>query len=195
MVFLIELREQCSQCVAAFGELEEIVKYPPPQDQEGRRSWNRKVWLRVHALLSTSSNVSHIIWPNPLKRRGSVATEKSLKRGRELQAFLRIKDDNPLIARQVRNAFEHIDEQLDDWLPTVPEDIPLGWAISTYPPEDEPEDTKNAFRYVQVNSMDLRVAGATCNLEEIVQWIEGIIQRIPDEAQMIYRKHGEPETN
>jgi hypothetical protein len=192
MVFLIELREQCSQCVTAFAELEAVVKYPPPSGLEGRRYWNRRIWLRVHALLSASSNVSRILWPNPY-RRGAEAAKKSVSRGRELRTFLGIKEDNPLVARKVRNAFEHIDERLDDWMPTVPKLIPLGWVVSAYGREDEPAEAKDAFRYINVNSMDLRVAGKTCNVEEIVRSVELILDHIPVQAQMIYRKHGEPE--
>ncbi len=190
-VFMVELREQSAQIATAFMAFVSAGKDPPPIDDKGKRQWNQRIWLLVHALLSAASNISHILWPNPDKGRGPEAVSRSVRRGRELRLILGIKGENPMISRRVRNAFEHIDERLDDWLPTVPELIPFGWAVSTYNSEDEPEEAKNALRYLNIQSMNLRVAGENCNVEELVSWIASIERRIPLEAQMVLRKHEE----
>ncbi len=188
---MVELREQSAQIATAFMAFVSAEKDPPPIDDIGKRQWNQRIWLLVHALLSAASNISHILWPNPDKGRGLEAVSRSVRRGRELRLILGIRGENPMISRRVRNAFEHIDKRLDDWLPTVPELIPFGWAVSTYDPEDEPEQAKNALRYFNIQSMNLRVAGENCNLEELVSWIASIGSRIPLEAQMVLRKHEE----
>lgn len=189
-VFLVELREQCFLCMTAFAELRMIISNPPPSDEEGKRVYHSGVWLRVQAILSAGSNVSHILWPAPRAKAGSESYKRSRKRGLVLRTFLGISGRNPLIARKVRNAIEHVDERLDDWLPTVTEPIPLGWVISSLKQQEEAPDTKNAFRYLQVNSKELRVAGDRCNLDTIVRLVEVIEGRILDEAQVDFRKYG-----
>ncbi|MDG7000994.1 MAG: hypothetical protein JRN15_18015 [Nitrososphaerota archaeon] len=191
IVFMIELREQCALCVTALSELEVLVKRPPPDDDEGRRLWNRRIWIRVHALLSASSNVTHILWPKPIGIKNDRLGKTSIQRGKRLRKFIGIQETNPLVVRKVRNSFEHIDERLDEWLPTTSEDIPLGWAVSAYDPENEPPEGKSAFRYINVNSMDLRISGETCNLDEVVRWVQSIDDLVPTQARMFF--HGDRE--
>jgi len=187
-VELVELAEQCQLCMLAFAELEQFARKIPPISDEDWRNWNRMVWSKVQAVLAASSAISRLLWPNPDSARGADAVARTVQRGRMLRGYLSLGSTPPLYHRDVRNAFEHVDERLDDWVPAFPGDIPLGWAISTLPPEEEDSRGKDAFRYVNLRTMDVRVAGARCNLERLADMAGKIRARIPLDTGVIFEK-------
>lgn len=62
-------------------------------------------WYSVQAFLVAVANVSKILWP-----------VKATERGERLRKMLSIADTHPFKSRGMRNAFEHSDERLDEWL-------------------------------------------------------------------------------
>ncbi|MCI4330254.1 MAG: hypothetical protein L3K19_00185 [Thermoplasmata archaeon] len=188
-VLLVELTEQCHLCMLAFAELERFAKRVPPASDDGRRDWNRMTWSRVQAVLSASSAISHLLWPNPSPGRDATSRERTKLRGKALRQHLGIRGEPPIYQRAVRNAFEHVDERLDDWVPTVLEAIPLGWCIACCPLEEEDLSmTKDAFRYVNLYTMDVRVAGETCNLENLADYAAWVRARIPLETGVVLKR-------
>ena len=154
-VFLVELREQCRTFMTAHSEIMDMISKVPPSDKEEKRIFSVKIWSRIQACLASCSIISKILWKGEYNRKGLI-------RSRELRQILKLPEKNPFPIH-VRNAFEHIDERLSNWLPTQSDDIPWGWSLSAFKKEEEPKDSSQAFRYFQINTLELRVANSTCN--------------------------------
>ncbi len=185
--YLIELREQCALSLTAFAELRALVQHLPPVDDESRRIWNRRVWLRIHAMLSASSTVARLLWPNPQGAQRKDA-EATLARGARLRKFLKLAQGPPESARRARNAFAHVDEQLDSWLREGQEGARLGWVLSSLDKKEEPSFAASAFRYYNINLRELRIGSEVCDLGDLVSWVESVDDTLPHEAQMVYQR-------
>ncbi|HEV2519368.1 MAG TPA: hypothetical protein VGX00_01940 [Thermoplasmata archaeon] len=194
--FMIELREQCAQALTAFAELRGLIGQDPPLDDEGRRFWNRRVWLRIHGVLAAGTAVSNILWPNPANSQGGKVANRALGRATALRVALSIEGSPPRAAIRARNAFAHVDERLDEWLEGSPRELPMGWVISSLDEFDEPSWGRNAFRYYHANRRELRIGRESCSLTELVSWIESIDDHLPHEATMVFKRYdggGPPE--
>ncbi len=179
-VCLVELREQCRTFMTAYSEIMEMISKGPPTDTEGKRIFSAKIWSRIQASLASCSIISKLLWKN-------TSDEKRLMLSREMIQILELPRKNPLPV-PVRNAFEHIDEQIIDWLPKQSESIPWGWCISAFPEEEEPRDSSQALRYFHIGTLELRVADSSCNLREVMKQVQNIEKRIPTEAQIFFEK-------
>jgi hypothetical protein len=184
LVLLIELREQCRVALTSYSELMEVISRPPSEDPDDQRAYNARVWSRIQATLASCSIISKILWPNVSKRKDR-SDESVVHRGRELRQFIKLRGPSPFPIA-VRNAFEHIDERLIEWLPNQGTEVPWGWSLSPYVNEEEPKDSRRAFRYFNLNTKELRVADARCNLREVVEHVRRIIDLIPTEAQVTF---------
>jgi N-acetylglutamate synthase-like GNAT family acetyltransferase len=184
LVLLIELREQCRVALTSHSELMELLSRPPSEDPDDQRGYSARVWSRIQATLASCSIISKILWPNVSKRR-DLSDEPVVHRGRELRQFIKLRGPSPFPIA-VRNAFEHIDERLIEWLPNQGNDVPWGWSLSPYVNEEEPVDSSKAFRYFNLNTKELRVANARCNLKEIVEHVRRIVDLIPAKAQVTF---------
>jgi hypothetical protein len=84
------------------------------QEVERSRSWKALRQADPEAVLNEIQNiivqgaaVSRYFWP---------VRDKYAPRGAELRGIYRIQDDSPLRSRELRNAIEHFDERLDEYL-------------------------------------------------------------------------------
>lgn len=84
------------------------------QQVEQERSWNplyrtdpEAVLNEIQNILVQGAAVSRYFWP---------AREKYAARGAELRDTYKIQDNSPLRSRDLRNAIEHFDERLDEYL-------------------------------------------------------------------------------
>lgn len=68
------------------------------------------VWYSVQSLLVAVGNTSKLLWPS---KSGDAL------RGIELRRVLELEDDSPLQSKRFRNHFEHFDERLDEWGPSL----------------------------------------------------------------------------
>lgn len=180
MVFMVEVGEQCRAFMTAYSEVSELIAQGPPGSVEERRIFSRRIWSRLQACLASCSIIYKILWPSQLN-------EKALIRSRGIKQFIDLYEKNPF-PRQVRNSFEHVDERLSDWLITQSDDIPWGWCLSSFDKEEEPRDSSQAFRYFHIDTFDLRVADSSCNLREVMEHVHNILEKLPSEAQINFRK-------
>jgi len=180
MVFLVEVGEQCRAFMTAYSEVTELIAQGPPRNDEERGIFSRRIWSRLQACLASCSIIYKILWPSQLN-------EKALIRSRGIKQFLELYDKNQF-PRHVRNSFEHVDERLSDWLLTQSDEIPWGWCLSSFDKEEEPTDSSQAFRYFHLGTFDLRVADSSCNLREVMHHVNKLLERIPSEAQINFRK-------
>ncbi len=186
--FMIELREECAQALTAFAELRALIGQNPPSDDEGRRFWNRRVWLRIHGVLAAGTAVSNILWPNPAKSQGGKVANRARGRATALREALAVEGSPPRAAIRARNAFAHVDERLDEWLESAASELPMGWVISSLDEADEPAWGRSAFRYYHANRRELRIGRESCSLTELVSWIESIDDHLPHEATMVFKR-------
>jgi len=63
------------------------------------------IWSSIQSILSSSSNISKILWPK----------DKFTERGEYLRSLLNINNDCNLRNKYFRNKFEHYDEVLDKY--------------------------------------------------------------------------------
>jgi ribosomal protein S18 acetylase RimI-like enzyme len=184
-VYMTELKEQCRILSTTYHEVEILISEGPPTDVEGKRRFHAKIWSRIQSVLSATSAISHILWPQPLPR-GDGSDKKAIHRGLELRRFLGLQGTRSLFPTKVRNAFEHIDERISEWLPYQPGDNPWGWCLSPFPKGEDPPGIGTALRYFNINTKELRVAGASCNLRDITNLASEIEKRLPEGAQVNY---------
>jgi hypothetical protein len=93
-----ELRTQCEQVEVAREQLGIAMQ---EKDVDA-------VWAALQNILVTAGNVSKLLW-------GSRANDEKLASRKPLRDLAGVGDDSPLRPRSVRNAFEHIDERIEDW--------------------------------------------------------------------------------
>lgn len=190
LVHMVELREECRMLLISYKELRELIAIVPSRDMAERRILSSRIWSRLQSVMSSASVISKLLWPTPMPREDG-EDKRAILRARRLRKTLNIREMNSILPRNVRNAFEHIDERLIEWLPNQPYDIPWGWSLSPFEnEEEEPADSKYAFRYYNLNTEELRVAGASCNLRDVVKYVSTIESKIPVGADVIY---GEPD--
>jgi hypothetical protein len=91
--------------VIALGEFDAMVGFLDNPDTLQHRG----VWVRLQAFLTHTGMVSKLFSP-PTKDAVSKA------RGESLSRHLNVTATSPLMNRDARNAIEHLDERMDNWL-------------------------------------------------------------------------------
>ncbi|MGJ7462078.1 hypothetical protein ACR80S_13330 [Halomonas sp. MA07-2] len=87
-----------------FGRLMELLVDP----EERQR---REVWIVLQAFLAHVGMVSKFFFP-------ATRDPLSVQRGKTLREHLNVAEGAALVGRTARNAFEHLDERMDNWLRT-----------------------------------------------------------------------------
>lgn len=186
-----DLSEKCYHLRQAFERLEEAARLGPQGHPPNAAAWTRGIWMDVIGILDAYSAITHTLWPIPSPHRGDFEREVTVARGRMLRQRLRVSDERPPVSRAVRNAFEHTDERLDDWVldqpwpDDIPPTMPISWSVSGSRPELEPVGhNMRGFRYINVRTMDVRIGDQWVRLDEILRLSESILSKIPKELQV-----------
>ena len=146
------------------------------------------IWTRLQSILSTASIISRILWPNTKPRKDG-SDKLQIKRALELRRRLILQGEKSPFPNLVRNAFEHMDERISEWLPGHSGDkvhMPWGWSISTFDEGNEPGDSGQALGYFNIYSTKLRVAGESCYLNQVVYSVSQINSKIPSDAKIMF---------
>jgi ribosomal protein S18 acetylase RimI-like enzyme len=173
----IEIREQCRSILVAYDEFDNLLKEVPSSDVDSKRILNSRIWSRLHSIMSSASIVSKLLWPNPSPKRDG-SDKRALLRARVLRNILGIKKKQSILSNDVRNSFEHIDERLIEWLPRHSKNIPWGWSKSGLKKDEEPPESKSAFRHFNIHTHELRVGDSTCNLAQVIGSVREIESHI-----------------
>lgn len=182
-VFMVELKEQCRSILVTYDELNNILNEVPSSDVDFRRVLNSQIWSRLQSIMSSASIVSKLLWPTPLPKRDG-SDKRAILRARVLRGMLGIEKKQSILSSDVRNSFQHIDERLIQWLPTQLKDIPWGWSISGFEKDEEPPESKSAFRHFNIYTHELRVGDSICNLAQVIDFVREIESHILPEAQV-----------
>ena len=96
---------------AARSAISAFLAYGEELNGSGNKA---EVTRHLQDALSHCSAISRFFWPQ--RKAGPVG----IYRGAELRRIYEIRDDSPLRNRDLRNALEHFDEEIDKWLVKVP---------------------------------------------------------------------------
>lgn len=102
-----------------------VARETPPLGSEGRThdELSRRisaVFRNAQAMVTAAAQLSKLFWvPNPSKERSERESEKlefGLARSEYLRRIFQVDNRSPLKKRDVRNAYEHLDDRLDSIL-------------------------------------------------------------------------------
>src|SRR4051794_39510760 len=115
-LFLSEVASQCSFAAYAW-DLYERSLYDPTTENP-----HLATDFAIHALLAAFANLSKLLDPIAGRQRGDSVSAVTWRvtRGAALRDLLKVPPDSPILEREMRNRFEHIDEYLDRWIIVQP---------------------------------------------------------------------------
>jgi hypothetical protein len=92
-----------------------------------------RFWYSIQAFLGACANISKLLWPRESKWKGESPDDLAfrIRRGELLLASVGLTNESPLHSRELRNAFEHMDERLDRWARTSERHMLFGRNIGT----------------------------------------------------------------
>lgn len=187
---MVELKEECRTLLIAYDELHELLELIPVSETDDKRILNSRIWSRLQVIMYSATIIARLLWPNPKPRRDG-SDKRAILRAGMLRNALHIQGMKSVLPIDVRNAIEHIDERLIDWIPMQSDKLPLGWALSSYDKSEEPQETAMSFRYYNLNTQELRVGKSSCNLKEVIKFIKEIEGQIWPQADVYFEEMGD----
>jgi hypothetical protein len=139
-----------------------------------RRPPDPLLWMPLETFLMFSAKVSKMLKPIQNKPRpGQVAAYRWREaRGQHLRRLLEVDDKSPVLGREVRNASEHFDEYLDEWMASAPRVTAEQVERGELPAQPSPP-----MRRVDSVPLALEVAGQRLDLEAIDAELALILDR------------------
>jgi hypothetical protein len=138
------------------------------------------VFFAVQGFMTSTSNISRLLWPNRIKAK---------RRGEELRKALGLPNEHPLCSDQFHNFWEFSDERIDDWIKNsrghqIAFDF-LGpkSALSGRTPKDE-----HIYRLYDPESRVFYYRGETFNLQEVASHVAEIAARIKAAHDQLFPK-------
>ncbi|MCY7446342.1 hypothetical protein MCZ36_15280 [Bacillus safensis] len=105
-IFEIEIKRQCDIFFSSVEYLKECL------DSE-KREQRQKIWYHVQSFLTSSANISRLLWGSYTKDYAKYKLRKELRK--ELRKKLNVSESSTLKSRKMRNLFEHFDEHIEEW--------------------------------------------------------------------------------
>ena len=110
-------------------------------------------------MIRHAASLSKLLWPPSTKG-------KYERRGKKLRAALGITEESPLKSRLVRNAMEHFDERLDDYLAKGMFGIIFPKYVGEKPGENEP--AHHLFRAFFTDVGEFEILGENIPLQPLL---------------------------
>ncbi|MGW3228656.1 NUDIX hydrolase [Kitasatospora sp. NPDC001095] len=130
-VYLTWLARDVRYALATLGEAANLTGQVPPDP---------KAWMLLESFLMYTAKVSKMLKPiigRPLPSQTSEGRAWRGQRGKYLCGLLEVPNDAAVLDRKVRDAAEHFDEYLDEWVVHHPRPTTAEWEQgigSTFPP-------------------------------------------------------------
>ena len=180
-VYLTWLAREIRYAQVAFLEVRARAGHSPPDPL---------LWMPLETFLMFTAKVSKMLMPIAHDQRPKKPGPKRDKydrrvvRGERLRAMLDVLDTSPVLDRAVRDASEHFDERLDDWIaerhPPTAEEVERGelWAAPLPP-----------LRALISGSLVVEVAGNTLDLTRVEIELRRILARAMDLEPLTTLEH------
>lgn len=168
-VYLTWLVRDIRYARVALAEVRGRVSQTPPDPL---------LWMPLETFLMFTGKVSRMLkppekQPPPKKPQFREAYEWRMRRGEHLRHILEIDDESPVLDRGVRNASEHFDEDLDDWIARAPRPTAEQVEAGALPSQPSPP-----MRRVDSSSGVVEVAGRQLDLAAIESELGRILERV-----------------
>lgn len=171
-VYLTSLARDIRYAQLALAEVRGRANRTPPDPL---------AWMPLETFLMFTAKVSKTFRPtqmnNEPKKPGPArdAHQRRKFRGERLCELLGVDDASPIWAREVRDASEHFDERLDEWIFPHPrasaEEMEAGETVNFIPPP---------ARTIDPTSWDVEVSGQTLNLDVIGVELRRILDQVTE---------------
>lgn len=140
----------------------EAGRTPPVPDQELVSTLHES----VIGFLDACAIISKFFDPWP-RAQSSPSGRRALLRGQQLQHSVEVDlQADAFIPRRVRNAMEHIDEKMDEWLETNPPYFMHTWVV-IWSGSGMARQVQGGLRVFNAETMDVSVLGETTNIERM----------------------------
>lgn len=107
----LSVRYLAEQSKQAFGRYDGLIENDSPPDE---------LIATVQTAVGHSAALSRYFWPTTsMSERNTAIGRLRVGRGKRLRSTFKVADESPLLRRPLRNAWEHFDERLDDYLLSV----------------------------------------------------------------------------
>ncbi|MCI4327891.1 MAG: hypothetical protein L3K16_09760 [Thermoplasmata archaeon] len=181
IVFLGELHDQCLAADRAFTRIKWAIQlHAKPQSERQRQLADPQLDAFVHdavcTFLDACAIVSKLLKPAPARRDPDRAA-RAEARGAELLRNIGVSEDAEFMPRDVRDAVEHIDERLDEWMASGNRPFPETWVI-IWPGEPGSWEPVDGLRTFDARSMEVSVLGSRCNIEGMHEGLVRLDQRL-----------------
>jgi hypothetical protein len=146
----------------AAGDLERSI----PNDPD-------RAWYSIHNLVTTTGNLSKLLWPHPPKWMKEPDRQRHIRRGAALRAILAVPPSSVLQDRGSRDYLEHYDEWLTDWAANEGKGSAADLFVGPFeqfknmPPAD-------VHRHYDPETKTLHYQDRTYDLDEVLQAIRFI---------------------
>jgi hypothetical protein len=166
-LFEREVLHQWEFAAASLRLLKEGLQESGAGDPDGMA----KFWFALDAALGALGNISKVFFP------ASHAPEETRRRCGILRRKFDVADDALLGNRELRNAFEHFDERIDQWYRTSKRRNFLDRSIG---PKSAIQgvDPGDYMRWFDPSTMTLSVMGEELELPELVAEVESLLERV-----------------
>ena len=136
-----------------------VANHKDCHSKEKGRGIKDTILREAQNLIGHAASLSKLLWPPSTKG-------KYERRGKKLRAALGITEESPLKCRLVRNAMEHFDERLDDYLAKGMFGIIFPKYVGEKPGENEP--THHLFRAFFTDVGEFEILGENIPLQPLV---------------------------
>lgn len=160
-IFLDEIKQQCKFAFIALSDIDSALKIHD----------NYRFWYSLHSFLTTSGNISKILWP---------IEKKYDQRGLKLRQLLNISETSLLQQRALRNHFEHFDERLEAWANISVNKIIIDMNISSGPISKNVRgfSLESYLRNFDTTNFEVTFTSETYKILPLVEEIKNINARV-----------------
>lgn len=130
----------------------------------------------VCTFLDACAIVSKLLKPAPFRRDPERAA-RAEARGAEPVQKVGVREDETFMPRDVRDAVEHMDERLDEWMASGNRPFPETWVV-IWPGQEGSWEPVDGLRTFEARSLEVSVLGARCSLQEMHSGLVALDQRL-----------------
>jgi len=161
----------CSSVESAFERLNPALKKIVDGAYSEDEEWEIKdiILCEAQNLIGHAASLSKYLWP-PSK------SGKYQRRGKKLRDALGVTEASPLKSRRVRNALEHFDEKLDDYLSEGMFGYIFPKWVDVKPTAGEPEH--HLFRAFYIDVAEFEVLGENVPIQPLFDEVMDIGQKL-----------------